>query len=62
MGWKLMKFHIIMHMWLDILLYGVPKVVNTGSNESGHKETKVAARMTQKKGDYVRFSDLYPAR
>ena len=48
MGWKLMKFHVIMHMWLDILLYGVPKEVDTGSNESGHKETKVAARMTQK--------------
>jgi hypothetical protein len=48
MGWKLMKFHVIIHMWLDILLYGVPKEVDTGSNESGHKETKVAARLTQK--------------
>ena len=24
MGMKLMKFHAIMHMWLDIYLYGVP--------------------------------------
>jgi hypothetical protein len=48
MGWNLMKFHVIIHMWLDIWLYGVPKEVDTGSNESGHKETKVAARLTQK--------------
>lgn len=48
MCWKLMKFHVIIHMWLDIWLFGVPKEVDTGSNESGHKEEKVAARLTQK--------------
>jgi hypothetical protein len=48
MGWKIMKFHAIVHMFLDILYFGVPKEVDTGSNESGHKETKVAAKLTQK--------------
>ena len=43
-----MKFHAIIHMANDILLYGVPKEHDTGSNESGHKVTKVAARLTQK--------------
>ena len=51
MGWKLMKFHVIIHMYLDIWLYGVPLEVDTGSNESGHKLTKVAARLTQKNAE-----------
>jgi len=48
MGLKLTKFHMITHLWHDILLYGVPLEVDTGSNESHHKKTKVAARLTQK--------------
>ena len=48
MGLKLMKFHAIVHMAWDIILFGIPLEVDTGSNESGHKETKVAARLTQK--------------
>ena len=48
MGLKIMKFHAIVHMAWDIILYGVPMEFDTGSNESGHKETKVASRMTQK--------------
>jgi hypothetical protein len=48
MGLKLMKFHVIIHMWMDIWLYGVPTEVDTGSNESGHKITKIAAKLTQK--------------
>jgi hypothetical protein len=48
MGLKLMKFHAIIHMMLDIWLFGVPLEVDTGSNESGHKEVKVAAKQTQK--------------
>lgn len=48
MGLKLMKFHAITHLAFDILLYGVPLEVDTGSNESGHKATKHAARSTQK--------------
>ena len=49
MGLKITKFHAIMHMASDILAFGVPMEVDTGSNESGHKETKVAAKLTQKK-------------
>jgi hypothetical protein len=48
MGLKIMKYHAIHHMASDILLYGVPKEHDTGANESGHKVTKVAARLTQK--------------
>ena len=49
MGLKLMKFHAIIHLVMDILLYGVPKEFDTGSNESHHKPTKAAAKLTQRK-------------
>jgi hypothetical protein len=45
---KLTKFHGVVHMADDILNFGVPMEVDTGSNESGHKATKTAARLTQK--------------
>jgi hypothetical protein len=48
MGLKLIKFHVIIHMWTDIFLFGVPLEVDTGSNESQHKFAKIAARLTQK--------------
>ena len=48
MGFKLPKFHCIIHFPQDIINYGVPSVVDTGSNESHHKVTKVAAKLTQK--------------
>ena len=51
MGLKISKFHGISHMADDILQYGVPMEFDTGSNESGHKATKVAARLTQKKAE-----------
>ena len=49
MGLKIMKFHAITHLVEDILLYGVPSEFDTGSNESHHKATKTAAKMTQRK-------------
>jgi len=49
MGLKIMKFHAITHLVEDILLYGVPSEFDTGSNESHHKLTKTAAKMTQRK-------------
>lgn len=49
MGLKIMKFHAIMHLIHDIILYGVPYEFDTGSNESHHKESKHAARLTQRK-------------
>ena len=47
MGLKLMKFHGILHIAKDILINGVPLEVDTGSNESGHKKSKIAALLTQ---------------
>jgi hypothetical protein len=41
MGLKLFKFHALTHLVQDILLYGVPAEVDTGSNESHHKPSKV---------------------
>ena len=49
MGLKISKFHSIMHLTNDILNFGVPLEVDTGSNESGHKVEKTAAKLTQKK-------------
>jgi hypothetical protein len=48
MAFNVRKFHAIIHLFLDILMFGVPMVVDTGSNESHHKTTKVAAKLTQK--------------
>ncbi|MGL5917738.1 MAG: hypothetical protein ACRCYM_00635, partial [Cetobacterium sp.] len=48
MGFKVMKFHAILHLAFDILMFAVPLNVDTGSNESHHKTTKVAAKLTQK--------------
>ena len=48
MGLKTMKFHGILHMVDDILAFGVPIGLNTGSNESHHKPNKVFAKMTQR--------------
>ena len=48
MGYKITKYHSIMHIATDILNFGVPLEVDTGSNESAHKSEKIAARLTQK--------------
>ena len=48
MGLKIMKFHQVLHIALDIMMFGVPMCVDTGSNESHHKLTKIAAKLTQK--------------
>ena len=49
MGLKIMKFHAILHLVEDILLYGVPSEFDTGPQESHHKVSKVAAKLTQRK-------------
>lgn len=49
MGLKVMKFHAILHLVEDILLYGVPSEFDTGAQESHHKVSKVAAKLTQRK-------------
>ena len=48
MGLRIMKYHAILHICEDIINFGVPLEVDTGSNESGHKATKRAAQLTQK--------------
>ena len=49
MGMRYVKFHAILHMIEDILLYGVPMELDTGANESHHKTAKQAAKVTQRK-------------
>ena len=48
MGLKIMKFHAILHMVDDIKSFGVPLEFDTGANESHHKKSKHAARLTQR--------------
>jgi hypothetical protein len=55
MGLKLLKFHMILHIWEDILQYGVPLEFDTSANESMHKPAKQASRMTQKAHDTFNF-------
>ena len=51
MGWNVVKFHNILHMWEDTLMFGIPLEFDTGSAESGHKKTKTAAKTTQRNQD-----------
>jgi len=48
MGLKIMKYHAILHMVDDIQLYGVPLEFDTAANESHHKPSKQAAKLTQR--------------
>ena len=48
MGLKLYKFHGVLHLSSDILLFGVPMEFDTGCNESHHKATKQGAQRAQK--------------
>ena len=49
MGCKTMNFHGILHVHDDILNFGVPKNVDTASNEMHHKRDKKSASRTQKR-------------
>ena len=55
MGLKLVKFHACLHLMQDILNFGVPTNVDTGSNESHHKPAKAAAKLTQR--DVKKFEE-----
>ena len=55
MGLKLMKYHAIIHLTNDILLFGVPKEFDTGPNESHHKPSKQAAKNTQRNEETFPF-------
>ena len=49
MGLKIIKYHGVIHVYLDIIRFGVPSEVDTSANEAGHKPTKTASRLTQKR-------------
>ena len=55
MGLKLMKFHAILHIWEDIIQFGVPLEFDTSANESHHKPSKQASRQTQRAADTFNF-------
>ena len=44
-----------MHMADDILYFGVPMEFDTGSNESGHKAEKTAAKLNKKKRNFLTY-------
>ena len=48
MQFKVMKFHGVVHMADDMLNFGTAMELDVGSNESGHKPTKHAAKLTQR--------------
>ena len=49
MGMKIPKLHMILHTCDDIINFGIPSALDTGTNESHHKLSKTAALLTQKK-------------
>jgi len=49
MGLKITKYHAIMHMFEDILHFGVPMNYDTGFREMGHKPIIADSKRTQKK-------------
>lgn len=51
MGFKTFNFHAGKHIADDILSFGVPRNVNTRSNESHHKSDKRNAKRTQRRPD-----------
>ena len=48
MGLNIMKFHAIVHLMEDIQIHGVPLEFDTAANESHHKASKLAAKLTQR--------------
>jgi len=55
MGLKLIKFHAILHAVEDIIQFGIPTEFDTGANESHHKDSKQAAKLTQRSGSTFNF-------
>lgn len=48
MGLRILKFHIIIHLVTDMLMYGIALEFDTAANEGHHKLAKQGARLTQK--------------
>ena len=55
MGLKLLKFHMILHLWEDILQFGVPLETDTSANEMHHKPSKFASKLTQRAAETFNF-------
>lgn len=49
MGYRTFNFHAARHVYSDIINFGVPKWVNTMSDEMHHKQSKNAALTTQRR-------------
>jgi hypothetical protein len=49
MGYKTFNYHAARHVYSDIINFGVPKWINTMSNEMHHKQSKNAALTTQRR-------------
>jgi hypothetical protein len=49
MGLRTFNFHAGLHIADDILDFGVPRVVDTSSNEMNHKPDKKCAKRTQRR-------------
>ena len=58
MGLKLIKFHAILHAVEDIIQFGIPTEFDTGANESHHKDSKQAAKLTQRSGGTFNFQTI----
>ena len=48
-GWKISKFHELLHVTRDITLLGPPQGYDSRPGESSHKHTKKQARRTQRR-------------
>jgi hypothetical protein len=55
MGLKLIKFHTILHAVEDIIQFGIPTEFDTSANESHHKPSKQAAKLTQRAASTFNF-------
>ena len=49
MGWKLLKFHQLLHLWIVIRLFSSLPNVDSARNESHHKKKKSIASHTQRR-------------
>ena len=55
MKMNFIKFHLIIHLYEDCILYGAPLEFDTSANESHHKASKQAAKRTQKAAKTFNF-------
>jgi hypothetical protein len=55
MGLKLVKFHVVLHLFADILNFGVPQEFDTTANKGHHRTGKRAAELTQKEASNFQY-------